>query len=133
MADPVNLICRFCIYQLCQIRVIQRNLSVSAIVTLVSSFILMRLGYCNSVLANSVCISFSSSSIFAALVVANKPKHSHILQRMREPLHWLQGAERIFLKIILLGRASVVDSYPAFLRGFVCQFRVGLMVALFYL
>lgn len=50
MSDYVNSLCSSCLYELRQIRVIQRDLSHDAVVTLVHSYILTRLDYCYSVL-----------------------------------------------------------------------------------
>lgn len=50
MAAKVNFLCRSCFYQLPQIRIIPHNLSVSAAVNLMHSFVLTCMDYCHSFL-----------------------------------------------------------------------------------
>ena len=119
MEQHVNSLCRSCFYQLRQIRVIRRNLSFDAAATLVHSFVLTRLDYCNGILAGLpkfLIRQLQSVINCAARVVANLPKFSHISIYMRDTLHWLPVEDRITFKIIIMGRASMVCSAPAYIR-----------------
>jgi hypothetical protein len=119
MKEHVNSLCRSCFYQLRQIRVIRRNLSFDAAVTLVHSFVLTRLDYCNSVLAGLPrfrILQLQSVLNCAARVVAKLPKFSHISMYMRETLHWLPVEDRITFKIVLMGRTSMVGAAPEYIR-----------------
>ena len=118
MADHVNALCRICFYELRQIRVIRRGLSHEAAITLVHSFILTRLDYCNSVLAGLPRFrirQLQSVLNCAARVVGNLPRYSHITEYTREVLHWLPVDKRIDFKLLLMGRASIAGSAPGYL------------------
>ena len=118
MEEHVNSLCRSCFYQLRQIRVIRRNLSFDAAMTLVHSFVLTRLDYCNGVLAGLPKFrirQLQSVLNCAARVVAKLPKFSHISTYMRDTLHWLPVADRIIFKIILMGRTSMAGTAPEYI------------------
>ena len=77
MDQHVGSLCRSCFYQLRQIRVVRRNLSHEAAATLVHSFVLNRLDFCNAVLAglpNCRIRQLQSVLNCAARVVADLPK-----------------------------------------------------------
>src|SRR5688572_8477498 len=79
MEEHVNSLCRSCFYQLRQIRVIRRNLSFDAAMTLVHSFVLTRLDFCNGVLAGLPKFrirQLQSVLNCAARIVAKLPKFS---------------------------------------------------------
>lgn len=50
----------------------------------------------------------------ATQVIAKRPEHSQILQHMREVLHWLPAAKSISFRIILLARATLVNTVLAY-------------------
>ena len=87
--------------------------------TLVHSFVLTRLDYCNSVLAGLPKFrirQLQSVLNCAARVVAKLPKFSHISIYMRDTLHWLPIEDRITFKIILKGRTSIIGAAPEYIR-----------------
>jgi hypothetical protein len=119
MDQHVGSLCRSCFYQLRQIRVIRRNLSHEAAATLVHSFVLNRLDFCNAVLAGLPKYQIRQlQSVLncAARVVADLPKFSHISTYMRDTLHWLPVVDRITFKIIVMGRASMAGLAPEYMR-----------------
>jgi Reverse transcriptase (RNA-dependent DNA polymerase) len=118
MANHVNTLCRTCFYELRQIRVIRRNLSHEAAITLVHSFIMTRLDYCNSILVGLPLFrirQLQSVLNCAARVVANLSKFSHISAYMRDTLHWLPVDRRIEFKLLLLSRASILRTAPDYI------------------
>src|SRR3984885_644618 len=118
MADHVNALCRTCYYELRQIRFIRRNLSHEAAITLVHSFIMTRLDYCNSILAglpNVRLRQLQSVLNCAARVVANLTKFSHISAYMHDILHWLPAEKRIRFKLLLMARSSIAGLAPDYL------------------
>lgn len=76
--------------------------------TLIRSFILMRLDYCNLIaipcwLPGLRLHQFPSVLNWASRVVTNKQKISQISQYVRENLHWLPVTERISMCVYVSG------------------------------
>src|SRR5688572_20965460 len=77
-------------YELRQIRVIRRTLSLSAAAVRIHSFVLTRLDYCNGVLLGLPEFRLHQLQLVqnaAARLLTDLPKYSHISDYMRRELH----------------------------------------------
>ena len=100
----------------CILRVIPCNLLFSSAITLVHSFVMTRLLYCNSTMASLPKFRLRPiQSVFnyAVRVLASKENIS-IIEYMRQRLHWLPDSESVAFKIIRPERASVFGSAQAY-------------------
>ena len=90
-------ICQTAYFELKRISSIRRFLTEDATKTLVTSYILSRLDYCNCLLMgtpNSVIQPLQKIQNFAARLVLLAPRHHHATPLL-EKLHWLPISERI--------------------------------------
>src|ERR1043165_4598328 len=85
MAEHVSHISRTSYYELRQIRVIRRTLSLSAAAVLIHSLVLTRLDYCNGVLLGLPEFRIRQLQLVqkaAASLLADLPKYSHMYIRL---------------------------------------------------
>ena len=104
MSCQVNNLCKNMIFQLQKISSIRLYLTEEAAKTLVTSLILSRLDYCNSLLAGITKDNLSklqSIQNHAAKLIKRKKKYDHVSPLLQE-LHWLPVTQRIDYKIALL-------------------------------
>ena len=101
MNKHIIKICQTTYFELKCIRSIRRFLTEDAIKTLVTSYILSWLDYCNCLLMgtpNSVIQPLQKIQNFAARLVLLTPRHHHSTPLL-EKLHWLPVSERIKYKV----------------------------------
>ena len=87
--------------------------------TLVTSYILSRLDYCNCLLMgtpNSVIQPLQKIQNFAARLVLLAPRHHHATPLL-EKLHWLPISERIKYKVACMCFSAINGSGPAYLSN----------------
>ena len=97
MKKHIIKICQTAYFELKRISSIRRFLTEDATKTLVTSYILSRLDYCNCLLMgtpNSVIQPLQKIQNFAARLVLLAPHHHHATPLL-EKLHWLPISERI--------------------------------------
>ena len=98
MKKHVIKICQTAYFELKHISSIRRFLTEDAANTLVTSYILSRLDYCNCLFVgtpNSVIQPLQKIQNFAARLVLLAPHHHHHSTPLLEKLHWLPISERI--------------------------------------
>ena len=113
-------ICQTAYFELKRISSIRRFLTEDATKTLVTSYILSRLDYCNCLLmgtSNSVIQPLQKIQNFAARLVLLAPRHHHSAPPL-EKLHWLPISERIKYK--LLACVSVLQMVLVLLTSLNC-------------
>ena len=113
----VLTICKLAYFELRRISSIRHLLSSSATKTLVCSFVLSRLDYCNSVLAGSphyLIDKLQRVQNNAARLVLRKRKSDHATPLLSS-LHWLPISSRIQYKVCSLTFSSLFDSGPIYL------------------
>ena len=96
---------------------IRRFLTEGATKTLVTSYILSQLDYCNCLLMgtpNSVIQPLQKIQNFAAGLVLLAPRHHHSTLLL-EKLHWLPISERIKYKVTCMCFSAISGSGPAYL------------------
>ena len=108
MDQYVNLFCRSVFLELRRIGHLRRHLTVGATKKLVSSFVLSRLDYCNSLLAglpeNRLGLLQRVQNNAARLVLGRRGRN-HATPLLRS-LHWLPVRARIEYKISRIKRTS---------------------------
>jgi len=101
MSAHVTAICRAACFQLPQIRLVARALSVDASRILVQAFISCRLDYCNSLLCgvtDNLLQRLQSMQNAAARLVTVIRRRDHITPVHRQ-LHWLPVRQRVNFKL----------------------------------
>ena len=117
MKKHVIKICQTAYFELKCISSIRRFLTEDATKTLVTSYILSRLDYCNCLLMgtpNSVIQPLQEIQSFAARLVLLAPHHHHATPLL-EKLHWLPISERIKYKVACMCFSAINGSGPAYL------------------
>ena len=115
----VGRVTRSCFYQLRQIRTIRQSLSDNATRTLIHSFVVTRVDYCNSVLSGITAVQTKRVQRIlnaAARLVLRIPKFEPVSALIRDSLHWLPAAQRIKFKILLLVANCINQRAPLPLR-----------------
>ena len=117
MKKHIIKICQTAYFELKRINSIRRFLTEDATKTLVTSYILSRLDYCNCLLMgtpNSVIQPLQKIQNFAARLVLLAPRHHHATPLL-EKLHWLLISERIKYKVACMCFSAINGSGPAYL------------------
>jgi hypothetical protein len=121
MHQFVNAIVSRCFAALRQLRAVRRYVSASVMQSLVTSLILTRLDYCNSVLFGLPAIQIRRLQAVqnaAARLVFGIRRSEHITDALID-LHWLRVAERIRFKVAVMVFKSLHGSSPCYLNTFV--------------
>ena len=117
MKKHIIKICQTAYFELKRISSIRRFLTKDATKTLVTSYILSRLDYCNCLLMgtpNSVIEPLQKIKNFAARLVLLEPRHHHSTPLL-EKLHWLPISERIKYKVACMCFSAINGSGSAYL------------------
>jgi hypothetical protein len=117
MRDHVSRIARSCFYQLRRIRPIHRQLGRVVTQRLVAAFVMSRIDYCNSVLAELPATTLAPLQRVqnaAARLVLNLKRTDHITPALIE-LHWLPVKFRIIFKLCVLVHKSLNGLAPSYL------------------
>ena len=119
MDAHVGRITRSCFYQLRQIRTIRQSLSDNAILTLIHSFVVTRIDYCNSVLSGITAVQTERVQRIlnaAARLILRIPKFAPVSALIRYNLHWLPAVQRIKFKILQLVAKCIHQRAPLYLQ-----------------
>ena len=117
MERHVVNICRAAYFELRRISTIRRYLTTDATKTLVCSFVLSRLDYCNSLLSGSslsLTDRLQKVQNNAARLILKGRKFDHVTPLLQS-LHWLPVVARIQYKVNSLSYVSLFDSGPVYL------------------
>ena len=118
MKSHVSNLCKNLYLQLKKIGSIRKYLSVDVTKTLITSLILSRLDYCNSLLAgvpDEQLQQLQRVQNIAAKIISKKLKHDHVTPILKE-LHWLPVKERVIYKVCLTCYKCVNDLSPDYLK-----------------
>ena len=119
--DHVSKVCQLSYFELKRIGSIRNFLSVDATKILVTSCILSRLDYCNSLLIGSsdtLIDRLQKIQNNAARLIFRLPKSANISQQLMS-LHWLPVKSRIQYKIASLCYHSLNNTAPSYLSDLV--------------
>ena len=109
--------CQTCYCHLRRISSIRKFLSTDAATKLVTSLILSRLDYCNSLLSGlpaSSILRLQRIQNSAARLILKKKKSDHVTPLLKA-LHWLPVSQRISFKLSLLSYKCLHKSAPSYL------------------
>lgn len=109
--------CQSCYYQLRRISSIRKFLTIDATTKLVTSLILSRLDYCNSLLSGlpaSSILRLQRIQNSAARLILKKKRTDHVTPLL-QALHWLPVSQRISFKLSLLSYKCLHKSAPLYL------------------
>ena len=112
-------IARTCYFYLRRLAYIRRFLTSTATATLVSAFVLSRIGYCSSLLFGSthdVTSHLQRMQNYAARVIMRLPKSSSITIHLKS-LHWLPVKVRSTYKIACLCYHCHSSTAPSYVTG----------------
>ena len=114
----VSHVTRTCLYQLRQLRVIRRSLTMDTAHSLVRALVHSKLDYCNGVLAGAHKYQFDRlQSVLraAARLVLGLPRWSSVSKEMNDKLHWLPYPERVDFKLCSIIYKCLHDNAPKYL------------------
>ena len=117
MKQHVIKVCQTAYYELKRISSVRSYLTEDATKQLVTSCVLSRLDYCNSLLMgtpNSVIQPMQKVQNAAARLTLRAPRHQHCTPLLQQ-LHWLPISERIKYKTACMCYNSVTGSAPSYL------------------
>ena len=117
MANQVAKICKICSFHLRRISLVQKYLTTDSLCLLVSSFVLFRLDYANSLLAaipGNLLSRLQRVQNSAARLLAGVNRKQHITPVLRS-LHWLPVRQRISYKLACLVFKSLHGLAPCYL------------------
>jgi hypothetical protein len=121
MKKHIAKVCQTCYFEIRRISSIRRFLTVDATKTLVTSCILSRLDYCNSLLIgcpDSTLQPLQKVQHSAARLIF-RARHRQPCTPLMKDLHWLPVSERIKYKAACLCYNIITDSAPAYLSDLV--------------
>ena len=131
MKQQINTACRACYFHIRQIiSKIRKILSQESVAKLVSCFVLSRLDYCNSLLADLPTESINKLPNCADRLVLGIRKCEHITPALKN-LHWLPISQRIHYKLSLLCYKSFNSLLPSYLSDLLRPYTVSRNSALY--
>lgn len=120
MCNQIALLVSRCFGALRQLRSVRQYVNVPVIQTMVTSLVLSRLDYANSVLYGLPAVNIrrlQSVQNAAARLVFNLRRSDHVTDALI-CLHWLRVTERIRFKMAVLVYRSLHGSAPSYLANF---------------
>ena len=120
----VNKTVSSCFYQLRRLKSSVKALPFETAKTLVNSFVISRIDYCNSILAGALQYLLNRLQRVmneAARMLCRCSRGDHVNRIMKERLHWLRIPQRIQFKLCLLVYKSLHGTAPTYLSELVNQ------------
>ena len=117
MNDHVNKVCQTCYFEIKNIAAIRHVLTFDATKRLITSFVLSRLDYCNSLLFGAhqdLIDKLQKVMNAAARMICRSSRREHITPLLVE-LHWLPVSSRIEYKIATMCYKVIVGTAPIYL------------------
>jgi len=118
MSDHINRTISTCFFQLRRMRSVRRSLPMEAAKTVVNSFVVSRVDYCNSLLAGiTQKQSDRLQSILdaSARIIYGGGRYDHVTPLLRDKLHWLRFNQRVTYKLCLLVYKTLHQQAPGYL------------------
>ena len=120
MRSHVNRLASSCYYQMRRIRSIRRSIPTSMAITLMNSFIIARVDYCNSLLAGLPVYKTDRIQTVlndAARLVFGRSQWDHVTPVLRDRLHWLCAPQ---FRVALLVYKAINNLAPDYITVY-CQ------------
>ena len=121
MKTHVNRLVSSCYYQLRRIPSIRRSIPTTMAITLMNSFILNRVDYCNSLLVSLPAYQTDRIQIVlndAARLIFGGSRSDHVTPILRQRLHWLSATRRIEFKVALLMYKGINNLSPDYITSY---------------
>ena len=121
MTPHVSAVCKSITFQLSKIASIRKFITIDATKTLVTSLILSRLDYCNSLFCSMSCENINKLQLLqhhAARLIFGTNKRDHITPILIK-LHWLPIRQRIEYKVALLCFKCIHNIAPIYLQNLI--------------
>ena len=118
MKHHVNKIASACFYHIRRLRQIRHHVSREVLKQLVTSLILSRLDYCNTILAGLPASTLFCAQNAAARLVLGLDRRSSITTALSD-LHWLPVKHRITFKVATLMHQALCHRCPAYFADLV--------------
>ena len=119
MTSQVSATVSSCFYQLRRLKNVRRSLPMEAARTLVNSFVVSRVDYCNGLLAGITqrqCDRLQFILNASVRLLYGGSRRDHVTPLMRDKLHWLRFRQRIKYKLCLTVYNALHQSSPAYIR-----------------
>ena len=107
-----------CFYQLRRMKGSLKQLPFDIARSIVNCFVISRIDYCNSLLANSpYCALNRLQRVMnaAARLVCRAGRRAHVSELLRDRLHWLRVPQRVDYKLCLLAYKALHGAAPGYL------------------
>jgi hypothetical protein len=107
-----------CFYQLRRMKGSLKLLPFDIARSIVNCFVISRIDYCNSLLANSPqCALNRLQRVMnaAARLVCRAGRRAHVSELLRDRLHWLRVPQRVDYKLCLLAYKALHGAAPSYL------------------
>jgi len=121
MKPHISKVTSVAFYHIGRLKKVRSILGTEITASLVSAFILNRLDYCNSVLANlpvSTVAQLQRVQNAAARLIKGLRPRDHVTSALRD-LHWLPIRHRVTYKLCVLMHQVHIGSSPSYLSGLV--------------
>ena len=118
MVTHVNKTMSSCFYQIRRLKAVRRSLPLSAAKTVVNSFIMSRVDYCNGLLAGITQKQADRLQPIlnaCARIIYGAGRYDHVTPLLRDKLHWLRFAQRVEYKLCLLVFKALHGLAPGYL------------------
>ena len=118
LSSYISKTVRTCFYQLRKLKSVRRSLPIDAARTLVNAFVVSRLDYCNSLLAEQPSCQLNRLQAVqnaAARLLIGTSRYDHITPALKS-LHWLKVRERIIYKLCLLVYNAKNGQAPTYIQ-----------------
>ena len=123
MKKHVSQVCKSAYFELRRISHLKKYLNTAAIKQLITSLVLSRIDYCNSLLAGLPYSSIDKLQKLqnnAARLILRKSKRDHVTPMLAD-LHWLPVKYRIMYKLAVFGYRYFENTLPSYLRELLQQ------------
>src|SRR5271163_3797952 len=107
-----------CFYQLRRLKSVRRSLPIQAAKTIINSFIISRVDYCNGILfgvTKKQTLRVQSILNASARVLYGGSMRDHITPLIRDRLHWLRYGQRTTYKLCLMAYKSLHGCAPPYI------------------
>ena len=121
MSDHVSSVTRTCFYYLRQLRFVRHSRTPDCAKMLVHAFVSSRVDYCNSLLHGATAqVTHGLQAVMnaAAFLICGLKRFNHIMQSMRNELHWLPILQHVDYKVVQLLYKCLHGTGPAYLTNY---------------
>jgi len=122
MSSHVSRTVSTCFFQLRRLKSIRRSLPLEAAKTVINSFVISRVDYCNGLLAGTTkghLRRLQSILNASARLLLGGNKCDHVTPLLRDNLHWLRFEQRVLYKLCLMVYRAMNHIAPVYISDLV--------------